>query len=143
MYQKKFRVSCISAAIVLLGAAFFSMPTAADAEVKKYHTYHFNASRVITECDMGVDFMEKYFPLWVYDGEREWSVGRIVVGIFTKYEIDGCILYTNSLSMKVVLNFLGIPRISGYNCIEHDVEYAEAEAEAEGEVEAEESASAE
>lgn len=88
-----------------------------------YHTYHNDlGGKVITNCQLGVDFMEKYFSLWIDDGQREWYVVRTGLGYFFEYGEGDCKLYTNSFSVKLALYIAGLKNLGGFACIEQDLQ---------------------
>ena len=121
--QKKFKILLFAVAMLVFGVALTVVPSNVNAEVKRYYTYHNDlGGRVLTDCDLGVDFMEEYFSLWIYDGEREWDVYRVGFGFYNKYEYQGCTLYTNSISVKTALRFgkIPVPMVPGYHCQQLD-----------------------
>ena len=121
--QKKLNLLIFAVVMLSFGVAFTALPSDVNAEIKLFQTYHNDfGGRVITDCDLGVEFMEEYFPLWIYDGKREWDVYRVGFGFYNKYEYNGCTLYTNSITVKTALHFarVEIPLVTGYHCQQLD-----------------------
>ena len=121
--HKKIKILFISVLLMVSTIAFSEVPDANQVEIKTFHTYHnFLGGFVLTNNKVGSDFMEKYFSSYVYDGLREWDVVFTGLGFYSKYVYEDTILYTNSMWVKAALNWSGIPRSSGWVCIELDVE---------------------
>ena len=107
----------------LVTTLLLSLALGSVAQAKEYYTFHNSLAGVaITDCEVGRDFMQKNFPTWVNDGEREWTVERIGVGPYSYFFLDDCDLYTNSLTLKFLLTAMGIPKVLGYLCIEQDLQ---------------------
>jgi hypothetical protein len=105
----------------LMATLLLSLALTSVAQAKPFYTFHNSLAGVaITDCQVGHDFMTKNFPLWVDDGQREWKVERTGIGFFSYFFIEGCELYTNSISLRIVLTAIGIPQVVGYVCTEQD-----------------------
>jgi hypothetical protein len=118
--------------------------TSSAGEVGEYHSYHNRLAgnlialpacektfvddgtgrTVLDVADDVLNISTDSPSFWVYDGLRTWNVGRTVPsGGYNRYvfEDSDCVLYSNSISVNVLLDVEGVSKTRWYAAFQYSV----------------------